>query len=176
MKKTLQFKDWEKNKLILVSDARREIVDRCRSQALSIQDLAIAMALNPGSIHNHVHKLHDAGFLVVESTREINGITERKYRRSAAFFSLFEVAPKDVAKRNKNIAQLAGKRVTHCLAYGKKPIGLFDVNIRVSEKKLAVLGALAEKLRLAILDADGSGNIPVSSFLVLGKTPKKDQK
>ncbi len=86
---------------------------------MSIQDLARAMGLNPGSIHNHVHKLRDAGFLEIESTRTVNGIVEKKYRRTGRFFSLFDVPAKDVAARNKGIGKLASKRVDACLALGR---------------------------------------------------------
>lgn len=172
MKKTAHIGDWNLSKLLL-SDDRREIVDRCRSRALSIKELADAMSLNPGSIHNHVHKLHGAGFLSVESTREINGIVERKYRRTGAFFSLFAVQPGQEADRNKAIAKLAGKRATSCLALGHRPAGLFDINARVSASKLRKLGKMVESLRQAILEADGSGDIPLSSFAVLGDVPSR---
>lgn len=175
MKKSTRIGDWTKSKLLL-SDDRREIVDRCRSQALSIQELALAMGLNPGSVHNHVHKLHSAGFLEVESTREINGITERKYRRTGAFFSLFYVEPEFVEERNKALANVASKRTTNCLASGPRPAGLFDVNARVSASNLKKLGEMAEALRLALAQADGSGDIPISSFLVLGKVPPRKRK
>jgi DNA-binding transcriptional ArsR family regulator len=175
MKKAAKFGDWEKSKLLL-SDDRREIVDRCRSKAMSIQELAEAMSLNPGSVHNHIHKLHDAGFLTVESTREINGITERKYRRTAAFFSLFHVQPSQRETRNKAIAKLASKRVVSCLAQGPRPTGMFDINARVSAKELKKLGAMVEALRAAILDADGSGEIPIASFAVLGPVPPRRKK
>ncbi len=174
MKKTIQFNDWSKNKLLL-NDDRREIADRCRSEALSIQDLAFAMGLNPGSIHNHVHKLHDAGFLEVESTREINGIVSRSYRRTSAFFSLFHVAPKDREARDRSLGKLASKRVTSCLALGHRPTGLFDVNASVSKRELKKLGALVEELRLAILAADGSGDMPISSFVVIGPVQPRER-
>lgn len=172
MKKTAYIADWSQSKLLL-SDDRREIVDRCRSRALSIKELAEAMGLNPGSIHNHVHKLYGGGFLKVESTREINGIIERKYRRTGAFFSLFTVQPGQEADRDKAIAKLASKRATSCLALGHRPAGLFDINARVSASELKKLGKMVESLRLAILAADGSGDIPLSSFAVLGDIPKR---
>ncbi len=172
MKTNTRFTDWKKSKL-LHNDDRREIADRCRSEANSIQDLARAMGLNPGSVHNHVHKLYDAGFLEVESTREINGILERKYRRTSAFFSLFHVAAKDRDARNRAIGKLASKRVAACLARGPRPQGLFDINARVSKCELAKLGAMVEELRKAVIAADGSGDLPISSFVVLGQIPSK---
>ncbi len=175
MKKSTRIGDWTKSKLLL-SDDRREIVDRCRSRAMSLQELAKAMELNPGSVHNHVHKLHDAGFLTIESTREINGITERKYRRTGAFFSLFYVEPDYVEERNKALAKLASKRTTNCLALGPRPAGLFDVNARVSAANLKKLGSMVDALRLALIEADGSGDIPVSSFAVLGRVPPRKRK
>ncbi len=175
MKKTVRIRDWNRSKLIH-NDDRREIVDRCRSRAHSIKELAEAMNLNPGSIHNHVHKLHAAGFLAVESTREINGIIERKYRRTGRFFSLFAVKPGQEKFRNKALAQLASKRATSCLELGHRPVGLFDINAHVSSEKLKELGAMVEALRLAVLEADGSGDIPMSSFVVLGDVPPRRKK
>ncbi len=175
MKRTTEITDWDKGKLLLNED-REEIVDRCRSEALSIQDLSRVMHLNPGSVHNHVHKLLAAGFLEVESTREINGITERKYRRTGAFFSLFYVQEDQVEARNKALQRMAQKRMARCLELGPKPAGLFAINARVSAEKLAQLGQMMEDLRLALLAADGSGELPISSVAVLGEVPPRRKK
>ncbi len=176
MKKTLVVKDWQVSKLLFLSDDRREIVDLCRGKAMSIQDLSVTMGLNPGSIHNHVHKLHDAGLLDIESTRTINGIVEKKYRRTAAFFSLFDVDKEDIPARNRAIAKVASKRAAACLELGDRPSGLFDINARVSRTKLSEIKRLCSQLQKAVLDADGSGELPVSAFLVLGETSPRKRK
>ncbi len=177
MKPTLEVGDWQRSKVLLSSDDRREIAELCRSEALSIQDLARKMGLNPGSVHNHVHRLHDAGFLRIASTRKINGIVEKKYVRTGTFFSLFHVAEADVDDRNKTIAKLASKRVARCLEKGPRPAGLFDISVMVSEERLAKLSKLANELQQELLDADGTGDISVGGFLVLGETvPRKRKK
>lgn len=169
MKAVVTIREWKRSKVLLASDDRRVIVDLCRPQAMSIQDISRALDLNPGSVHNHIHKLHEAGFLKVESTRKINGIIEKKYRRTGLFYSLFYVAPEDVEARNKTIAKIASKRAHACLEPGPRPQGLFDINAKVSRERLQRISKLADELQKEILDADGSGEIPIASFLVLGK-------
>ncbi len=46
---------------------------------------------------------------------------------------------------------------------------LYDINIRTSSAQLKQIRGLAAKLKRALLEADGLGDVPVSSFLILGE-------
>jgi hypothetical protein len=62
------------------------------------------MSLNPGSIHNHVTKLYNAKYLIIAETREINGIIEKKYLRSAKYFNFANLKGEANTVRNKFIS------------------------------------------------------------------------
>lgn len=114
MKKRLRVTNWADASL-LFSEARIEILDLCAIQPHSIKDLSIAMGLNPGSIHNHVKKLHGAGFLVLVQTRLVNGIEEKKYAKSAEFIDISGLPEEDLPKRNEKIARDVKKEVFQLL-------------------------------------------------------------
>jgi predicted ArsR family transcriptional regulator len=102
-KDKLVIKSWEHMKLLFNED-RARIVDICSLTPYSIKELAIEMDLNPGSIHNHVTKLYKANYLMIAETREINGITEKKYLRSAKYFNFAKLDGGANTTRNKHIS------------------------------------------------------------------------
>lgn len=120
MKKVLKIKDWESAE-VLFSDVRQEILALCRERPYSIKALADALDYNPGTIFNHLKKLRNAGIIELVETRMINGIEEKKYQTTAAFFDLSELEESALPKRNEKIAQDCKKKVKRLLERGNNP-------------------------------------------------------
>lgn len=114
MKERLEITEWAKAALLFHED-RTKILDLCLSQPRSIKELSEEMGLNPGSIHNHVKKLHEAGMLEIVERRMINGIEEKKYAKAAVFLDLSKIKGEDLEKRNDKISHDVKKRVKKIL-------------------------------------------------------------
>jgi len=142
----LQVKEWDKAVLLLNSDARQEIMDLCWEKPCSIKDLSQAMKKNPGSIHNHVKKLYEAGFLIIVERRLINGIEEKKYTQSADFIDLSTLPEDTLPQRNELIGKHIKKMVLRMLTYDRQAT-VKRKSIRLSNEDAAYIRDELEKLR-----------------------------
>lgn len=174
MKKQKFIDRWEDMKLLL-SNGRKEVLDRCIDSPHSIQDLALRLGLNPSSIHNHVKKLYAAGFLEISETRSVNGIVEKKYRATAIDFSL---SPRLKAARSKSMnndmAKAIHKETLIILIKGQlghikhHRVSLNEANLKRAQGMLADL----EKF---LLENHGSGD-RIASFVLVDGILNRDEK
>jgi predicted ArsR family transcriptional regulator len=172
MKDVKKFSRWDAIKLF-EHPARRVIVDLCHVAPRSIQDLATETELNPGSVHNHVHKLRAAGFLEVVATRVVNGIVERKYACTARHFDFSEVDARDRPKRNKYIARYVEREVTELLAADEGATVLrFAADLSPTHRARA--RALIDELRRVMTEQNGSGDVPCTLVVAFGRRTQDD--
>lgn len=143
--KQLKVTEWSKASL-LFSDVRLALIEHCRRTPHSIKELAQVMELNPGTIFNHIRKLHEAGLLEVVQTRQVRGIEEKKYAPTADHFDLSELAPEDLPKRNEKIAQDVKKKVKHLLTHAERP-SIKHMSAYLMEEDLEYIREELERLR-----------------------------
>lgn len=166
-KDKLIIKKWPDMKLMF-DDTRKEIVDQCSVEPKSIKDLSKSLDLNPGSIHNHVKKLFNAGYLQVCETRIINGIEEKKYLRSAKFFSFADLKGEENVTRNKFIAKELGKESFETLESDKltsariTKVNLSDKNHKIAQDKL-------KDLIQFLTENNGTGDLSSCLTVCFGK-------
>lgn len=158
---------WSDMKLIFHED-RKKIIDLCGKAPSSIKDLARALNLNPGSIHNHVHKLHQAGYLEITETREINGIIEKKYFRSAEFFNFAELQGEENVTRNKFIAKDIMGEVFDLLEDDREAIARIT-KVSLSSKHYKEARQRLNELITYLKTHNNSGDQIVSLISCLGK-------
>ncbi|MFT6069977.1 MAG: DNA-binding transcriptional ArsR family regulator [Bacteriovoracaceae bacterium] len=166
-KKVQVIDNWPDMKLFFDSD-RKEIISLCSQEALSIKDLSVRMGLNPGSIHNHVTKLFKAGYLAIGETREINGIIEKKYVRSAESIDFAELKGEENTLRNKYISKTMMKESFNILENGD----VFSVrltDVKLSPKKYKEACAQLKALLKFLKDNNRSGDLEVQLVSCLGK-------
>lgn len=167
MKKQIFVDRWEDMKLLL-SNGRKEVLDKCIDAPNSIQDLAQRLGLNPSSIHNHVKKLHAAGFLKISETRSVNGIIEKKYRATAIDFSL---SPRLKAARtesmNNDMAKAIHKETLMIL--GKGELGhIKQHRVSLSESNLKKARSMLSDLEKFLLENHETGELIASFVFVDG--------
>ena len=168
IKKTLLIKHWPDMKVIF-NDHRETIGELCTSVPHSIQDLSRELGLNPGSVHNHVKKLHAAGYITIAETREINGIVEKKYSRAAQFFKFAELTGKEQEQRNKFIAAALQRKTLNILGADKQALvrnSSFQLNAEDYQAAKEKLEGLFDFLK----DRNGSGDISGAFLFSFGKT------
>jgi DNA-binding MarR family transcriptional regulator len=173
VKQVKKITDWAAMRL-LAHPAREAIIEACGREPRSIQDLAKALGLNPGSVHNHVHKLKDAGYLEVVATRVVNGIVEQKYRCIAHHFDFSEVDPKDRPKRNRFIAKELGRDALSLLEADEKTTALRLV-ADLSPEELERARGLVRQLRNLFQESNGSGDIPCRLVIALGRRKNNEK-
>jgi predicted ArsR family transcriptional regulator len=168
MQKTLKrFTTWSAMRL-LEHPARRTITELCGTTPRSIQDLSRLLSLNPGSVHNHVHKLRDAGFLEVVEKRVINGIVEQKYLCTARQFDFSDMHARDVPKRNSFIARDVAREIATLMdSDGKTTVTRLAPTL--SEEDIARVRKLMVELRQFIVERDGSGDVPCGFVVAFGR-------
>lgn len=154
-------------KLIFHED-RKKILDLCSKIPSSIKDLAMAMDLNPGSIHNHIHKLHQAGYLEIAETREINGIIEKKYYRAAEFFNFAELKGTENTTRNKYISQDIAKESFSLLEGDRETIARIT-KVSLSPKHYKEARARLNDLINFLKEHHNSGDQTISLISCLGE-------
>ena len=69
--------------LRVVSDPLRVRILGAASQPASVKEIGKALKIAPGKLYYHVELLERHGLLVVDSTRLVSGITEKRYRAVA---------------------------------------------------------------------------------------------
>jgi DNA-binding transcriptional ArsR family regulator len=174
MRPIKKFRHWDAIKL-LAHPARSEIVQLCRAQPRSIQELSRALELNPGSVHNHVHRLRDAGFLALAATRMVRGAEEKRYRTTARFFDLGEVRAADVPRRNQYIARDVQRELLRLLEEDARTTAR-RASVWLSAADAARARALLEELH-AFLDAqDGSGPLRCTLLTAFGTRRSTDER
>lgn len=165
-KKVQIIDNWPDMKLFF-DKYRKEIIYLCSQEPRSIQDLSIKMKLNPGSIHNHVSKLFKAGYLSIGETREINGITEKKYIKSAETIDFVDLKGEENTMRNKYIAKSMGKESFNLLEYGDVS-SVRLTNIKLSQSKYHEACSLLKSLLKFLKENNHSGELDVQLISCLG--------
>jgi predicted ArsR family transcriptional regulator len=165
-KEKLIIKKWADMKLIF-DDTRKAIVDICGVEPHSIKELSVKLDLNPGCIHNHIKKLFNAGYLQIAETRLINGILEKKYLRSAKFFSFAELKGEENATRNKYIANEFSKDVFATLEKDRFATAR-RVNVQLSRENYKIAAEKLKDLIQFLSHSNGSGEINTNLLLCLG--------
>jgi predicted ArsR family transcriptional regulator len=156
-KKKIVLERWEDMKLIFHPD-RMDIVDICRREQLSIKELSIELNLNPGSIHNHVSKLLKSGYLYVAKTRQVNGITEKKYGTTSNFFSMGQLKGEAEEKKNQFVAKQISKCSYEAMAHRKEGTSVLMKRASLSEEDYDEAFAKLKDLVEFITDRNGSGD------------------
>ncbi|MDD0853638.1 winged helix-turn-helix domain-containing protein [Halobacteriovorax sp. GB3] len=167
LKEKLIVKNWADMKLMF-NDTRQEIIDLCSVEPKSIKELSDHLELNPGSVHNHIKKLFNAGYLQVCETRIINGIEEKKYLRSAKFFSFAELKDEENIIRNKFIAKELGKEVFEILERDNKTSAVIN-KVQLSDKNHKIAQDKLQDLISFLNENNGSGEIRSSFVACFGK-------
>jgi predicted transcriptional regulator len=166
-KKKFIIDNWADMKLMF-NDTRKQIIELCNNQPHSIKELSVILELNPGSIHNHIKKLSAAGYLKITETRIINGIEEKKYLKSAQFFSFAKLEGIENSTRNKFIAKEFSKESFAILEEDEQAsaritkVTLDKDNFKIAENKL-------KELIQFLADNNGSGEIPAGLLVCFGK-------
>lgn len=151
----------------MFNDVRKKIVDICGLNPYSIKELSIELSLNPGSIHNHVKKLYDAGYLIVHETRLINGIEEKKYIRSAEFFSFAELKGEENTTRNRYISNEISKESFITLESDKMASARMT-NVKLDKEKYELAQEKLKDLIEFLTTNNGSGNKDVNFIVCMG--------
>jgi predicted ArsR family transcriptional regulator len=160
--------NWPSFKLLL-SVSRKEVLDRCTYTSKSIKELSSEMSLNPSSVHNHIHKLLKAGFIEVKEKRQINGITEKKYRATALDFILSKNLKSNMTtSMNTDVSKSIQKETLNILEHGKVfKCKHYRVNLSKSETEKAQI--LINELESLILNSEGSGHHQISVNFTFGE-------
>jgi predicted ArsR family transcriptional regulator len=166
-KEKLIIKNWADMKLMF-DKTRKEIVDMCSSEPHSIKELSLMLELNPGSIHNHIKKLSTAGYLRISETRLINGIEEKKYLRSAKFFSFAELKGEENSIRNKFIAKEFSKESFSILESDKCSSARIT-KVKLDKEKYRIAQEKLKDLIQFLTDNNGSGNLSANLIVCLGQ-------
>lgn len=90
--------------LRLLSDPlRTRIIAALQERALTAKELAPLLGVPQTRLYHHLHKLTEAGLIRIVETRQVSGITERRYRTRAYRFtvarSLFEPIDDETGER-----------------------------------------------------------------------------
>ena len=167
-KKKIVIDNWEDMKLFF-NETRRDIVNLCSLKPLSIKELSEQLELNPGSIHNHVSKLHKANYITLHKTREINGIIEKKYIKSAEFIAFADLDDEENETRNTFISQLMKKESYKMLSKGD----LHSIRInyaRLDKKSYQQACKKMQDLIDFLQEKNNSGDINVQMLSCLGRS------
>lgn len=85
-----------------LADATRwRILGRLLEGPASVQELAVALRRAKGTIGHHVRVLERAGLVRIAETRQVRGVIEKRYVRTAGKFDLGEATPDTAPQRGR---------------------------------------------------------------------------
>ena len=165
-KNKIIIRDWPKMKL-LFNDTRSRILETCSLEPHSLKEISLKMKLNPGSAHNHITKLHKAGYLTITEKRLINGIEEKKYMRSAKSFSFAELSRKDNEIRNRFISKEFSKETFSTLQKDKLASATIT-RVQLNKNNYSKAQKMLKDLNKFLLDNNGTGDKDVNLISCFG--------
>ncbi len=171
MKNVMIVDRWEDLKLLL-SPARKEIIDKCILSCWSLKELADNMNLNPSSVHNHLTKLYKANFLIIEERSIINGIEEKKYRSVAKDFVLNRSLLLKNSKITSDISKAVQKESLSILNGNNLILSKYH-RVFLSKSNFKIIKKKINELESLILSSNGSGDVLSSFVLVAGELDER---
>lgn len=76
---------------------RQQVVSLLLERDATVSQLADALGIPVGTVGHHLRVLEDAGLVEIARTREVRGIVEKHYRRTARLFLLDHEPPEGAA-------------------------------------------------------------------------------
>lgn len=170
MLEELKVDDWSKMKLLFHPDRKRIISECSNPGGVSIKILSEKLNLNPGSIHNHIKKLHQAGIVRIIKRSYVKGIEEKRYQLTAKYINIQDISEEDKKKRNLFISKDIQKEVVSLLdANAEGECLLKNATVYLSEEDYQKAKKMLGNFIQFINDKHDSGKTLYSFIVAAGK-------